>query len=321
VFNSSEKNITTDFGEQTTDEMCLGVILTYPAVPGFVECSNFHNLDVCSLNMSLAYPNCSIEDFIFNFGAFSQLCDQTCSSTCKNLSRDARNTRCLNGEVGRYIRNMWPHDNPAASLVLQGMDFCAQALASDGTSIASTQPMSGGSTTSRGASGSPNSAASQAFSSRSASGATSGPAAGASMSMGSPTTARASSGASMPMGSATTARASSGASMPMGPTTQPGVAGQSTTKGPGAASSQQQNNGGQSTNAATGSGMTTTKSSGGNGANTGTQESDKIVWAIPIVAITVVASVSAVILFYLFCFLPSRGVYMSPYWIRPTRYQ
>jgi len=303
VYNSSNKNITTVFGEQTSDEMCLGVILTYPAVPGFIECSSFIHLDVCTLDPSMTYPNCSVQVFQQNLGMAAQVCDQSCSQTCKDTIVNAKKTGCLEGNVGSYIRNMWPHDSSMTAVILQGMDFCAQMIVSEGTSGAVTSSMSPGSSTLQGGN-SGLSATSSSLSSQSIS-------VGASSKA--PSTPVSSSGQLTTSG-ATTMKQSAGSVSVTQPSTAAqspaqGPGGPSPTQGPGGQSSPGTNNGGQSTWSQPGSGMSTTKGSGGAGGGTG-----KLIWAIPVLVIVVVLSVSAVVMTYLFCFLPAaRRTFMGPH--------
>jgi dopamine beta-monooxygenase len=305
-FNTTGKNVTTLFGEQTTDEMCLGVLLSYPEIPGFIECANFNGLEVCSLNMSLSYPNCSVQVFQQNLGIAGQVCDQTCSAPCKDTVKNARNTGCLSGEVGRYVRNMWPHDTPEVAPLFQVMDFCAQMIASEGPSGATTQPMSGAASTLRVSGSGTNPTATIAGTTTPRSG-----------SAGSTQSTNRASAISQSQASAQTTKQSLSAVSG----TQPNTGQQTTTKGSGAGSSAGSNNGGQSTQSTSGSG---TNPPGGSGGPAGpASETGKLTWAIPILVITTVVSVSALILGCLFWSLPpaSQRASLSPNSARATRYQ
>jgi len=130
TYQTLGKNITTNWGEATSDEMCFGFITIYPALKGFNFCSLWKDLPMCPLSDAVSYPNCDVATFQSFFAPIGQYCAAApnCSMLCQSLVAGMLSTKCLQGTLGEWIRTFYPQRNSMMQGIFNVVSRCQASM-------------------------------------------------------------------------------------------------------------------------------------------------------------------------------------------------
>jgi len=98
----------------------------YPAVPMFEECAQFMDFPLCT-NYDM-YAGCDITAFKVIIDTASTICDKTCSRACLTLLQAMSSTGCLDGQLGAYIKAMWPLYEPDTARAFNASLVCSSIM-------------------------------------------------------------------------------------------------------------------------------------------------------------------------------------------------
>lgn len=135
VFQTLNKNETTHFGESTSEEMCVGFITVYPAIPGFDQCGQYDDLPICSLDNLMTFGDCDIETFFQLIPVIGQVCNMNCCKACEIVLEGLRDTKCTIGTVGTFVKTYLPPVFPKLGAILNISDICLGKLPMTNTSL------------------------------------------------------------------------------------------------------------------------------------------------------------------------------------------
>lgn len=137
VFQSKNKKKTTFSGRGTSDEMCLGFMVVFPAENLLSRtCTTWRSLSLTKLYRDLNPYGCNITNF-FNLShpdtrplleKLENNCKpfSICLEECKEVVKEVRKHPCLSGDVGKYIvhraTKMFNGDFPRFLSLLQSCD-------------------------------------------------------------------------------------------------------------------------------------------------------------------------------------------------------
>jgi len=152
VYQTLNKNTTTYWGESTSDEMCYGFITIYPAVPNFDQCTQFDNIDMCSLAPNLTQIDCDVTGLIQLLqNPLIYKCDTSCSGPCMQMFYSLYNTGCINDNttVGQFIKQDFGYGTPGFDQFYELVEFCVSQEPAGNFSLSGnmTSPISGNGTT------------------------------------------------------------------------------------------------------------------------------------------------------------------------------
>lgn len=161
VFKSKNKKKTTFSGRGTSDEMCLGFMVVFPAENLLSRtCTTWKSLSLTKLYRDLNPYGCNITNF-FNLShpdtrplleKLENNCKpfSICLEECKEVVKEVRKHPCLSGDVGKYIvhraTQMFNGDFPRFLSLLQSCDVemlkdkQVQRLTSNNESSGSVSP-------------------------------------------------------------------------------------------------------------------------------------------------------------------------------------
>ena len=106
VYQSLTRTDTTFYGEATSDEMCFGLLMYYPAVSEFTYCGQWRAVDECS-NEAGGYI-CDFEKADPLWDTLQYLCAGGCSSGCVEALKHLNTTGCMSGDAGEYLLHWYP---------------------------------------------------------------------------------------------------------------------------------------------------------------------------------------------------------------------
>lgn len=134
MYQSTDKNTTTYYGEGTSDEMCFGFITYYPANDDFSYCGQWRTANVCS-NMPV---QCDITVFNELSTSIMAACKlDSCSNTCKYIMIAAVQTGCTTGDIGQFLMSISPQ---GMSYVFSLLNVCGISTTSMNTTTPATTP-------------------------------------------------------------------------------------------------------------------------------------------------------------------------------------
>jgi dopamine beta-monooxygenase len=140
TYQSIGKNTTTFYGEGTSDEMCFGFVIYYPANDDLTYCSQWRSVNVCTkppLQCDTTTLHMLVPAILANCNS------STCSNMCKYLMMAAGETDCLSPDMSLFLqlrRNL--QEMP---FILHALDVCDISTSTDPTTsipdISGSQPM------------------------------------------------------------------------------------------------------------------------------------------------------------------------------------
>jgi len=110
VFDTTQKNTTTYFGEATSDEMCFGFFAYYPLIDGLGFCGQWKSIDMCYSSYDAEFASCDLPTLTKLIVLLPYVCGANCTSTaCAVIMDGILSTGCQNyPDVKAYIATYYP---------------------------------------------------------------------------------------------------------------------------------------------------------------------------------------------------------------------
>lgn len=97
VYDSTQKNARTYYGESTSDEMCYAFFAYYPLIDGLGFCGQVGKIDVCYGSYDDEFESCDFFTFTKLVSLLPYVCGQHCNSNnCSVLLEVILATGCQN---------------------------------------------------------------------------------------------------------------------------------------------------------------------------------------------------------------------------------
>ena len=114
-YDSTDRNTTTHFGLNKTDERCTALLTYYPFQPSLgpnqtvSNCGQYEQYGYCN-SVALPVPTCMANDAQLEVLGrdISNGCDYSCSDTCMGYIKALENTGCLEDNGLAIFEEYWP---------------------------------------------------------------------------------------------------------------------------------------------------------------------------------------------------------------------